>query len=58
MLIVQYKFDKDDEEVIELDEKYQELSVRKAIALFSLFALIVALFALGVNLTATSMIEG
>ncbi|MCK5866979.1 MAG: hypothetical protein KAG14_01130 [Mycoplasmataceae bacterium] len=58
MLVVQYKFDKDDEEVIELDEKYQELSVRKAIALFSLFALIVALFALGVNLTATSMIEG
>ena len=57
MLIVQYKFDKDDE-LIELDKKYKETSVKKALVLFTVFALLIAAFALMVNWTATSMIEG
>ena len=57
-LIIQYKFNKNDEEVTELDYKYQNIDIKKAMLLFGLFSLIVAIFALCVNLTATSMIEG
>ena len=57
MLVVQYKYDTEAEDV-ELEGKTKDISVKRALLMFTFFAILIAGFALAVNWTATSMIEG
>lgn len=56
MLVIQYKFDNTEEEST-LPDKLKNISIKKAIIMFSLFSILIIGFALLVNWTAISMMK-